>query len=293
LRLDLPRQSIEPLVLAVEGAQPQAVGAMHQCISAGSGADAALLHRHWQEVDRDLGEDAGTLILDGRDVPKQGLASVGVNRQYCGELGKRAHCQAGVCLGDASRQGSTLRDRRLSLPQEWVAAAASAPRRHRCGVPRAVACTPKPLLGGEMLPAVRQASPLRCRWGTGDEAVGRDTDWLDRLAAVGLWYCAEVPPDPRGWPQRPATGLPSWSGQGRPPTRGRLLAGEPESITVAQLAARLPAKGWRRRTLKAGSQGPLVARFARVWVTAGREGLPGPEVWLVLRQRVVTGELKT
>jgi SRSO17 transposase len=118
LLLDLPRKSIEPLVLAVEGAQPQAVRAMQQFLSEGRWDDTALLHRHWQEVDQELGEDDGVLILDGSDFPKQGRDSVGVKRQYCGELGKRANCQAGVFLGYASRQGYTLLDRRLYVPQE-------------------------------------------------------------------------------------------------------------------------------------------------------------------------------
>jgi SRSO17 transposase len=205
---DLPRKSIEPLVLAVEGAQPPAVRAMQQFLSEGSWDDTALLHRHWQEVDRDLGEDDGVLILDGSDFPKQGVDSVGVKRQYCGELGKRANCQAGVFLGYASRQGYTLLDRRLYVPQEWVTEAAYAERRHRCGGPSEVTFTTKPLLGWEMLHAVQQTSLLRCRWVACDEAFGRDPDLLDRIAALGLWYLAEVPHDTRVWPQRPTTGLP-------------------------------------------------------------------------------------
>ncbi len=54
--------------------------------------------------------------MDGSDFPKEGKASVGVKRQYCGELGKRANCQAGVFLGYASRHGYTLLERRLYLP---------------------------------------------------------------------------------------------------------------------------------------------------------------------------------
>jgi SRSO17 transposase len=293
LLLDLPRKSIEPLVLALEGVQPQAVRAMQQFISAGSWDDTALLHRHWQEVDQEVGEDDGVLILDGSDFPKQGLDSVGVKRQYCGELGKRANCQAGVFLGYASRQGYTLLDRRLYLPQEWVAEAAYAEKRRRCGVPKELTFTTKPMLGWEMIQAVRQARSVRCRWVTCDEAFGRDTALLDRIAGVGLWYLAEVPHDTRVWAQRPATGLPTWSGQGRPPTRLRVPAEAPAPIPVAQLAARLPAQCWRRRTIKEGSKGPLVARFAKVRVIAVREGLPGPDVWLVLRYHVGTGELKT
>ena len=293
LVLDLPRKSIEPLVLALEGAQPHAVRAMQQFLSEGSWDDTALLHRHWQEVDRDLGEDDGVLILDGSDFPKQGSDSVGVKRQYCGELGKRANCQAGVFLGYASRHGYTLLDRRLYLPQEWVTEAGYAERRRRCGVPAEIGFTTKPLLGWEMLHAVRQASPLRCRWVSCDEAFGRDTGLLDRIAGLGLWYFAEVPHDTQVWQQRPVIGLPPWSGQGRPPTRVRLQEGEPEPITVAQLAARLPTRRWHRRTIKEGSKGPMVARITRVRVVAVRGGLPGPEVWLVLRRHPMTGELQT
>jgi SRSO17 transposase len=293
LLLDLPRKSIEPLVLALEGAQPQAVRAVQQFISEGSWDDIALLHRHWEEVDHDLGEDDGTLILDGSDFPKQGLDSVGVKRQYCGELGKRANCQAGVFLGYASRQGYTLLDRRLYVPHEWVTEAAYAERRRRCGVPKEIAFTTKPLLGWEMIHAVHQVGPLRCRWVTCDEAFGRNTDLLDRITALGLWYLAEVPHDTRVWPQRPATVLPTWAGQGRPPTHVRVLEGEPEATTVAQLAAALPAASWRQRTIKEGSKGPLVADFAAMRVIAVRDGLPGPEVWVVLRRNPLTGELKT
>src|SRR3712207_6183123 len=85
LLLELPRKSIEPMVLTLEGANPKAVRAMQQFLSEGAWDDGALLQRHWQEVETDLGDDDGVLILDGTDFPKQGRASVGVKRQYCGE----------------------------------------------------------------------------------------------------------------------------------------------------------------------------------------------------------------
>src|SRR5712671_4669474 len=116
----LPRQSIEPMVLAVEGVVPKAVRAMQAFISEGRWDDELLLHQHWQEVERDLGADDGVLMVDGSDFPKQGVHSVGVKRQYCGELGKRANCQAGVFVGYVSSQGYTLLDRRLYVPAEWL-----------------------------------------------------------------------------------------------------------------------------------------------------------------------------
>lgn len=293
LLLEIPRKSIEPMVLALDGAKAKAVRTMQLFISTGAWDDDALLTRHWQEVETDLGEADGVLTLDGSDFLKQGQESVGVKRQYCGEVGKRANCQAGVYVGYASRKGYTLLDRRLYLPQEWVEDEAFAVRRRRCGVPADTTFKTKPMLGWEMIEAVHQSGALRARWVTCDEAFGRDTSLLDRLDRIGLWYLAEVPHDTQVWRHRPATAVPAWSGQGRKPTRTRVLAGEAGPEEVAQLAASLPADRWVRRTIKEGSKGPLVARFAALRVIAVREGLPGPEVWLVLRRNVLTGELKT
>ena len=82
----LPRKSIEPMVLAVDGVAPKAVRAMQSFISEGQWNDERLLHQHWKEVEADLGADDGVLMVDGSDFPKQGGHSVGVKRQYCGEL---------------------------------------------------------------------------------------------------------------------------------------------------------------------------------------------------------------
>jgi len=293
LLLDIPSKSIEPMVLALDGADQNAVRGMQQFISQGSWDDTPILQRHWQEVDQDLGDDDGVFTLDGSDFLKQGTASVGVKRQYCGEVGKRANCQAGVYLGYAQPKGYTLLDRRLYLPQEWVEDEAYAQRRQQCGVPEEITFKTKPALGWEMIQAVRQAGSLRSRWLTCDEAFGRDTVFLDQVAGIGLWYYAEVPHDTRGWVQRPAIEVPPWSGQGRKPSRQQLVAGEPAAQEVGQIAASLPGEAWSRHTIKEGSKGPLVADFAALRVVAVRQGLPGPEVWLVLRRHVSNGELKT
>jgi SRSO17 transposase len=293
LLLDIPRKSIEPMVLALDGANAQAVRTLQLFITEGTWDDEALLQRHWQEVETCLGEDDGVLTLDGSDFLKQGQESVGVKRQYCGEVGKRANCQAGVFLGYASRKGYTLLDRRLYLPQEWVEDETYAKRRWRCGVPADIPFKTKPTLGGEMIQAVHRAHTLRARWVTCDEAFGRDTTLLDRLDALGLWYYAEVPPDTQVWRQRPATAVPAWAGRGRQPTRARVVAGAPAPHTVVVVAESLPAERWSRHRIKEGSKGPIVADVAALRVIAAREGLPGPEVWLMVRRNPLTGELKT
>jgi SRSO17 transposase len=293
LLAELPRKSIEPLVLALEGVHPHAVRAMQAFISEGTWDDEALLLQHWKEVEQDLGEDEGVLMVDGSDFPKQGVHSAGVKRQYCGELGKRANCQAGVFVGYVSTQGYTLLDRRLYLPAEWITDDAYAERRWQCGIPPTITFKTKPALAEEMLTAIVKTRSLRCRWVVADEAFGDNPGFLDGVAGLGLWYFAEVPHSTRVWETRPVTHVPPWRGRGRRPQRERLGAGAPEARTVLEVAAGLPAEAWARQTIKEGSQGPMVAEFATLRVIAVRDALPGPDVWLVLRRHVETGELKT
>ena len=289
----LPRKSIEPLVLAVDGVAPHAVRAMQSFISEGRWDDERLLSQHWKEVERDLGADDGVLMVDGSDFPKQGGHSAGVKRQYCGELGKRANCQAGVFVGYVSTTGYTLLDRRLYLPEEWVTDEAYAERRRQCGIPPESTFKTKPELAQEMLAAVVKTQSLRCRWVVADEAFGNNPGFLDGVAGLGLWYFAEVPHSTRVWRERPATHVPPWRGRGRRPQRERLGDGAPEGRTVLEVAAALPVEAGARQTIKEGSQGPMMAEFAALRVIAVRDALPGPDVWLVLRRHMETGELKT
>src|SRR6266849_1148441 len=293
LLAELPRKSIEPLVLALEGVHPHAVRAMQAFISEGAWNDGALLLQHWKEVEKDLGEDDGVLMVDGSDFPKQGVHSAGVKRQYCGELGKRANCQAGVFIGYASAQGYTVLDRRLYVPTEWLTDNVYAERRRQCGMPAEITFKTKPELAQAMLTAIVQTQALRCRWVVADEAFGGNPGFLDGVAGLGLWYFAEVPHTTRVWDERPATHVPPWRGRGRRPQRERLVEGAPAARTVLEVAAVLPAEAWTRQTIKEGSQGPMVAEFATLRVVAVRDALPGPDVWLVLRRHVETGELKT
>jgi SRSO17 transposase len=293
LLLAMPRKSIEPMMLRLHGADRNAIRAMQQFVGEGAWNDEAILKQHWHEVDATLGDEDGVLTLDGSDFLKQGKESVGVKRQYCGEVGKRANCQAGVFLGYASYAGYTLLDRRLYMPREWVEDDAFAERRAKCGVPNAIRFQTKPELGWEMIREVVDDQQVRAHWVACDEGFGRDSAFLDDVASSGLWYMAEVPHNTRVWLERPLTEVPAWSGRGRKPSRECLRDGQHEAQGVASLAARVPSGQWQRHVIKEGSKGPMVADFWAMRVVAVRDGLPGPEVWLVLRRQLETGELKT
>lgn len=293
LLLDIDRKSIEPMVLALQGADPKEVRAMQHFISEGSWDDEVILRQHWQEVDKSLGDEQGVLILDGSDFLKQGKESAGVKRQYCGEVGKRANCQAGVFLSYTTERGYTLLDRRLYLPHEWISGEEYAKQRKKCHIPDGIKFKTKQELGWDMIEALHTAGVLRYRWLTCDEFFGRDTVFLDKVSGIGIWYFAEVPHDARAWLTTPATFEPQWGGKGRKPTKKQLEKGEPHHQMVAEIADSLPAENWSRHIIKEGSKGPMIADFAVMRVVAVRDGLPGPQVWLILRRNCLTQELKT
>jgi SRSO17 transposase len=144
-----------------------------------------------------------------------------------------------------------------------------------------------------MIRAVVDHQKLRGRWVTCDEACGRDTGFLDQVAGSGLWDFAEVPHDTQVWRTRPQTAVPPWSGRGRKPTRVRLGPGQAQAAEVSAVAASLPREQWSRHLIKEGRQGPRVADCAMSRVVAIRNGLPGPEVWLVCRRNLDSGALTT
>ena len=184
-------------------------------------------------------------------------------------------------------------DRRLSRPEAWRTDAAVAERRLACGLPAATTFRTTPAWALEMMQAIVREGKLRWRWVTADAAVGRDTVCWDGVAAGGLWSFAEVPPDTRGWLERPATVVPEGRGRGRKPPHPCLAAAAPTAQTVAAIAAHLPPETGQPPLSKAGRQGPLLADFAGRRVVAGPDSVPGPDVWLILRRHPETGARKT
>jgi SRSO17 transposase len=177
----IERNSIEPMALALDGGEVQA---MQQFMGPGQWQDEALRQQHWRVVDETLGEADGVRIVDRAEFPKPGEPSVGVARPWCGRSGTVDHCQSGVFTAYASRQGYTLVDRRLYLPAEWFDAA-HRERWNACGIPEETRVKTKPAVALEMLQAIVAAGSLGVRWGTGDEAFGREPAFLDGVAADG------------------------------------------------------------------------------------------------------------
>ncbi len=290
--LHLERKSIEPMALALPTGDVQA---MQQFISQGAWDDQRLLEHHQLLVAQTLGDRAsGVLILDGCDFPKQGTHSVGVARQWCGALGKVANCQASVVAAYASERGSTLVDRRLFLPEAWFDQAHHQ-LRSACGVPDDLTFQTHTELAWDLVQSLPTRQVLPFDWLLCDEGFGKDPVFLDRLDAAKLLYLAEVPHSTRAWLRRPATMVPPPTGRkGRPPQKERLAADAAPAVRVDEIAVQVPSEEWQLYQIKEGAKGPMVAEFAFVRCVGVREGMPGAEMWLVLRRSLdERRELKT
>jgi SRSO17 transposase len=245
---------------------------------------------HQGLVARSLGEADGVMLIDESGVVKQGQDSVGVAAQYCGSVGKVANCQVGVHLGYVSRQGYTLLDSQLFMPDEWFDEAHT-DRRKACGVPTDLIDQTKPEIGLDLLRAALKrneqlAEPLPFQWVAADELYGDSPAFRDGIAALDKWYFTEIKTTSQVWLKRPEVHVPPWKGRGRRPTRLRLRHPTDRAVTVHSLVAQIPAPAWIRATIKEGSKGPIVCDFAFLRVVESRGGLPGPDLWLVIRRNV-------
>ena len=220
-------------------------------------------------------------IVDDTGLPKKGKLSVGVARQYCGQLGKRENCQVAVTLSVANEAASLPIAYRLYLPEAWASDPA---RRAMAGVPDEVAFRTKPAIALEQIgQALADGVPPGVV--VTDAGYGNATDFRDGVTGLGLSYVAGIQGTTTLWP--PGTGpLPAgpWSGKGRPPKRLRRDAAH-QPLAAEKLAAGLPADAWKAVTWREGTTGPLTSRFAAVRVRPAhddfRRSEPRAEEWLL------------
>jgi SRSO17 transposase len=288
----LERKTIEPMVLALKGADPAAVRAVQQFLSEGTWKDDPILERLQALVVEDLGEADATVILDGSGFPKQGTHSVGVARQYCGHLGKVANCQHGVFLAYASSKGHAFLDRRLYMPKAWFAEAHQE-LRTRTGVPEDLVFRTEPMLGLEMVTGLVARAKVPFSWVLADETYGADPKFLDGVAKLDRLYFVEVPVTTMVWVGQVEVEPAGKGPTGRSRKYPRVVEGTPPRQQVRALAAGLPAHAWRRYTIKEGAKGPIEAEFAFVRVTRSTKGgRPWAQARAVFRRSLEDGTVK-
>lgn len=278
---DLPRKVTERIALRFGSC----VRSLQHFIGQSGWACEPFLEKQQEMVAETLGEPDGVILVDESGMLKQGAHSVGVSAQYCGSVGKIANAQVGVYLGYASRQGHAFLDARLFVPEKWFAQTYTA-LRQACGLPEGLSHQTKPEIALDMLKKVLERGVLASKWVAADALYGDSSDFRDGIAQMGQWFFVEVRCTTHIWLEKPEVELPPWKGRGRRPTRLRLKDPEQTTSQVNQFAQQLPAKTWVPARIKEGAKGPLVCEFACLRVFDVRDGLPGQELWLILRRNL-------
>ena len=278
---DLPRKVTERIALRLGSC----VRSLQHFIGQSPWSLEGFLKKQQALVVETLGEPDGVLLVDESGMVKQGANSVGVGAQYCGSVGKVANSQVGVYLGYASRRGHAFLDGRLFLPARWFETS-HAELRPAGGIPAEMDFQTKPEIALNLLKNALERDALPCQWVAADELYGDWPAFRDGIADLDKWFFVEVRCTTQVWLEQPEVWVPPWKGRGRRPTRLRLKNPEQKAIQVNHLAQQLPADTWVRARIKEGAKGPLVCDFACLQVIDVRAGLPGQELWLVLRRNL-------
>lgn len=222
-------------------------------------------------------------IVDDTGFPKQGKHSVGVARQYCGQIGKHDNCQAAVSLSVSTWSSSLPIAWRLYLPEVWTQ---DTERRQQAGVPEEIEFETKPEIA---LQQIRQALEQKVPAGVvlADAGYGNSTPFRHAITELGLQYVAGVESSTTVWQpgQQPLPAPPRKPGRGAAPKRLQRSA-DHQPLSAKRLACSLPASAWREIGWRPGSQATLRSRFAAVRVRPAHRDYkrtePHPEEWLLI-----------
>ena len=255
------KRNIETVSLNLSGAN---YTDLHYFVSRSRGEHTKLIELLQGNIDEEAGDPDGILYVDESGFPKRGKKSVGVARQYCGNLGKVDNCQVGVFLGYAQGSFYNLADERLYLPKGWT------DDRGRCkqaGVPDEVQFKTKPQLALDM---IREARPrIPHGWVTADEGYGGKPWFLEALHDDGERYILQVPEN---------TGVICLD-----PNLGMT---HPQKLEVRQIAPRAPDHLWKVEKFRDGQKGPDLAKFLLLRVKRTPCNCSDAEAWLLIRKSI-------
>ena len=205
------------------------------------------------------------LVFDPSAFAKKGTESVGVQRQWCGRLGKVENCQVGVYLGYVSRRDHALVDFRLFLPKDW---AKRKRRRAKAGVPGEVRFQTRHELMLEMLDEHGETLPHA--WIAGDDELGRSSWFRQQLRQRNERYLLAVPANTLVRDLKAPT----------PPSQGTRPRLAP-FVRVERWCGAVPESAWQTIEVRAGEKGPLVVQAVQTLVQARSEGKVS-DVWEIL-----------
>ena len=261
--------------------------ALHHFISESAWDGQVVMDEVARRVQATLGEVGGEqgLLLDECGWEKAGHKSVGVGRQYIGQVGKLSNGQVGVFAVLSRGTSAGLVGGQLYLPEAWSSDAA---RCTQAQVPLAArAYRSKPALAAALVEHLLGQGLVRADWVGGDAAYGNSPALRQALQQRGQAYVLDVGPGLQLYLADPTPETaPTWSGRGRPPRRTQPLG---TALALPQVATQLPSTSWKQVTYRLGQKGPLVRQAVLVPVWRWQSSKQSAEALYLLISRELDG----
>jgi SRSO17 transposase len=279
------RKSVEPMAARLYPDNVrQAHQSMHHIVADAAWSDEDMLEAVRAYVLPPM-EQKGSVVawvVDDTGFVKKGTHSVGVTRQYCGQVGKQENCRVAVSLSVSTEHVSLPIAWRLYLPEVW---AMDGKRRKKAGIPAEIRFQTKPAIA---LQQIRTALKREIPVGVvlADAAYGTDTKFREELSDLGLLYVVGIMSSVTVW--KPGQGpLPAATGKGQGrPTKYLRRNQRHAPVTVKTLALALPPQAWKKVCWRRGTRHQLQSRFAAVRVRPAHRDFersePYPEQWLLI-----------
>lgn len=287
---DLDAKSVEPI--ALQAGTPvrtlQEFLAQHRW-------DEDGLRRRMTHLIRDQHVSHNTVgVIDETSDTKKGDKTPGVQRQWCGKVGKKENCVVTVHLSVATEAFHCMLDGELYLPQSW------SDDRERCraaGIPDNMIYRPKWMIALELYDRARSEGVV-FPWITADEGYGSKPAFLEGLAQRNQKFVVEVPRSFSVWEHSPEVTERRFrkGGRGRGRKTPRIKSGESTPRSVESTfwhTESMKEQKWKPFRVKDGGKGPVIWEAKRIRVTLkGSDDLPGMRLCLVVARNVLDGELK-
>jgi SRSO17 transposase len=281
---DLSEKSVEPIAIEA-GVPPRTLQEFLSLLK----WDQDRMRDRLQAIVRE--EHAGPHaigIFDETSDPKKGDKTPGVQKQWCGRLGKTENCIVTVHLAYAVDDFHCLLDGELFLPESW------ANDRERCreaGIPDTMVYRPKWQIALELHDGA-VANQLSFEWVTFDEGYGGKPDFLRGLAARGQRYVGEIPRSFTGWLKAPRVVTRPYHARrrGRGRRVPRLACGSRRAQAVGAMMNAPPLRDqpWQRWRVKDGEKGPIVWECKHVlFYPKDENGLPGAAQHLIIARNAL------
>jgi SRSO17 transposase len=280
------RKSVEPMAARLGGDNVRRMHqSLHHLVADAPWNDEAVLDRCLETViSAMLGRDPVVAwVVDDTGFPKKGRESVGVARQYCGQVGKQDNCRVAVSLSVTTEKASMPVAFRLYLPESWVE---DRQRRKKTGVPETIQFQTKPEIALEQIQRARE----RCLPEgvvLADAGYGTDTKFRNELTKMEMTYVLGIQSTTSVWKpgEEPKPAPPRKGNTGRP---RKLLHRDAkhQPISVKELALSLPAETWKKVSWRQGVKQKLQSRFAALRVRPAHRDYwrsePHAEEWLLI-----------